>query len=83
MQPRTRVIYSAVPDKISPMQFGRLQGSFAIKALIYPLHELHKAMHTQGNVVRIVFRKAFDLTDHKKKRLESFSNIGVRPGLYS
>ena len=60
-------------------QFGSLQGSSAVHALVELLHLWHKALDTPGNMVRVImldFAKAFDRVDHMTV-LKKLANLGL------
>jgi hypothetical protein len=76
-------IYSAVTDKVDPLQFGGLKGSSTTMALLYMLHYAYKETDKAGTYLRILladYSKAFDLVDHQKltsklQRLEVPDNL--------
>ena len=72
-------ILDYMDGSIDPHQFGSLQGSSAVHALVELLHLWHKALDTPGNMVRVVmldFAKAFDRVDHTTV-LKKLANLGL------
>ena len=64
---------------IDPHQFGSLQGSSTVHALIELLHLWHKALDTPRNMVRVLmldFAKAFDRVNHTTV-LKKLANLRV------
>ena len=72
-------ILDYMDGSIDPHQFGSLQGSSAVHALVELLHLWHKALDAPGNMVRVVmldFAKAFDRVDHTTV-VKKLANLGL------
>ena len=72
-------ILDYMDGSIGPHQFGSLQGSSTVHALVELVHLWHKALDTPHNMVRVVmlyFAKAFDRVDHTTV-LKKLANLGL------